>query len=151
METDVITAVQAQGLAGISYRQLDYWVRKGWVTPSIDPGRGKASRRLFAVDDVVRLGVLCHLGRSRRNLTELGSQVAPLTLGERFVVVDSDDHLTTPADTAELVDMVGEPGVFTVCDVDALRRHVLQATTAADTAHTEVDRPVVSLELRRGA
>ena len=105
---------------------------------------------MFAVDDVVRLGVLCHLGRSRRNLTELGPQVAPLGLGERFVVIDGDDHLSTPADTAELVEAIGEPGVFTICDVEALRSHVVNATSSA-ADQSVADEPAPTLELRRGA
>ncbi len=121
--------MQAQELAGSTYRQLDYWVRKDWVSPSVDPGRGRSKRRLFSIDDVVRLGVLCHLGRSRRNLTELGPLVAPLTLTARFVVVDSDDTLTTPATPCELIRTLSDPGIYTVCDVDAIRQRVSIATS----------------------
>lgn len=37
---------------GISYRQLDYWCRQGWLTPSVLDGHGSGNRRLFSADDV---------------------------------------------------------------------------------------------------
>ena len=119
-----ITALEARDLAGVTYRQLDYWVRKGWVTPSLDPGRGKSSRRLFDVDDVVRLGVLCHLGRSRRNLTELGPKVQDLDLSGRFVIVSDSDEVSTGAGAEEMIAVVATPGAYTVCDVAELRAHI---------------------------
>jgi DNA-binding transcriptional MerR regulator len=66
--THVITAPEAAELAGITYRQLDYWARRGWVAPSIDRGTGRAARRLYSADDVVRLAALGHFGRARADV-----------------------------------------------------------------------------------
>lgn len=39
-------------LAGISYRQLDYWCRIGMLTPSLRDANGSGSRRRYSDDDV---------------------------------------------------------------------------------------------------
>ena len=45
----------ASVVAGISYRQLDYWARAGLVTPSIRPASGSGSQRLYSFTDIVAL------------------------------------------------------------------------------------------------
>ena len=47
----------ASKVAGITYRQLDYWARKQIVEPSITPSQGSGSRRLYSFKDVVILAV----------------------------------------------------------------------------------------------
>ena len=47
----------ASKVAGITYRQLDYWARKQIVEPSITPSHGSGSRRLYSFKDVVILAV----------------------------------------------------------------------------------------------
>ena len=44
-------------VAGITYRQLDYWARRQIVEPSITPSHGSGSRRLYSFKDVVILAV----------------------------------------------------------------------------------------------
>lgn len=51
--------------AGISYRQLDYWCRQGYISPSISPAHGSGSWRRFSNFDVAcarTLGRLAALG-----------------------------------------------------------------------------------------
>ena len=43
----------ASKVAGITYRQLDYWARKQIVEPSITPSHGSGSRRLYSFNDLV--------------------------------------------------------------------------------------------------
>ena len=45
----------ASKVAGITYRQLDYWARRQIVEPSITPSHGSGSRRLYSFKDVVIL------------------------------------------------------------------------------------------------
>lgn len=45
-------------IAGITYRQLDYWARMGLVVPSIDAARGSGSRRRFSNHDVAVVRVV---------------------------------------------------------------------------------------------
>lgn len=42
-------------LVGISYRQLDYWVRAGWVVPSVQGSPGRGHHRLWSERDLVEL------------------------------------------------------------------------------------------------
>jgi DNA-binding transcriptional MerR regulator/predicted RNase H-like HicB family nuclease len=51
----------ARKLAGISYRQLDYWDKTGLLRPSIRQARGKGSRRVYSFGDLVELRVIARL------------------------------------------------------------------------------------------
>jgi hypothetical protein len=73
-----IVAGDAHRIARISYRQLDHWARQGWVRPSIDPGKGRSGKRLYAIGDVVRLDLLRHLAISKVNTAVAGPLVAEL-------------------------------------------------------------------------
>lgn len=62
----------ASKVAGITYRQLDYWARKQIVEPSIAPSHGSGSRRLYSFKDVVILAVskrLLDAGVNLQNVT----------------------------------------------------------------------------------
>ncbi len=49
---------QAARIAGISYRRLDYWARKGFVRPSLqNPRRGSGRYRLYSTLDILALKV----------------------------------------------------------------------------------------------
>jgi DNA-binding transcriptional MerR regulator len=48
-------------IAGITYRQLDYWARTGLVVPSICDASGSSSQRLYSLEDVVVLKVVKRL------------------------------------------------------------------------------------------
>lgn len=52
-------------VAGISYRQLDWWARTGLLTPSVAPGQGSGYQRLYSEDDLT-------LARSIRYLLDRG-------------------------------------------------------------------------------
>ncbi len=77
---DGIPATRARGLAGITYRQLDHWARRGWVRPSVDVGLGRAGRRLYGPADVVRLGALGHFGAAGLDVGKLGPVLADLDI-----------------------------------------------------------------------
>ncbi len=52
-------------LAGITYRQLDYWTRTGGLKPSIRGAAGPGTSRLYSSDDVKKAraaGQLAQLG-----------------------------------------------------------------------------------------
>lgn len=51
----------AANVAGISYRQLDYWARTGLVTPEIRGAVGSGSHRLYSFRDVLLLKVIKRL------------------------------------------------------------------------------------------
>ena len=48
----------AHRVAGITYRQLDYWARTGLVVPSIREAEGSGSQRLYSFRDILLLRVV---------------------------------------------------------------------------------------------
>ena len=49
------TTAQMAHLTGFTVRQLDYWARRGFVTPSLRQANGSGSRKLYSVDDLTPL------------------------------------------------------------------------------------------------
>lgn len=124
-----IPATHAHELADITYRQLDYWARRGWVTPSIDQGLGRAGRRLYSADDVVRLAALGHFGRSGLDIAKLGPVVARLTLPatDFLVVVSKDADEVSVVARDRLRAAVAAPGMHAVFDPAPLRARLASA------------------------
>lgn len=58
------TSKQAAQLTGITYRQLDYWTRQGYITPIVEAD-GPGSRRRWSLEQVERL---CIVGDAVSNL-----------------------------------------------------------------------------------
>ncbi|MBA3523052.1 MAG: MerR family transcriptional regulator [Geodermatophilaceae bacterium] len=108
----------AYGVAGITYRQLDYWARTKLVEPSIRGAAGSGSQRLYSFRDILVLKVVKRLldtGVSLQNirtavqhLRERGSQdLARITLLSDGTTV----YECTSAE--EVVDLLqGGQGVF---------------------------------------
>lgn len=69
----------ASKVAGITYRQLDYWARKRIVEPSITPSHGSGSRRLYSFKDVVILAVSKRLLDAGVNLQNVTTAIGFLT------------------------------------------------------------------------
>jgi len=138
-----MSAPEAAALAGISYRQLDYWGRKGWVTPS-QVERVSASRRVrrYGELDLLRLGALAHLGRSGLDVAAFGVGVGELDLARRdtLAVVGPTEELAVVA-VADLRAYVARPGRFVVFDPQPLRaafaRRFAPSTPIASVAETE--------------
>ena len=62
----------ASKVAGITYRQLDYWARKHIVEPSLQSSHGSGSRRLYSFKDILVLAVskrLLDAGVNLQNVT----------------------------------------------------------------------------------
>lgn len=51
----------ASNVAGISYRQLDYWARTGLVVPELRTASGSGSQRLYSFRDILLLKVVKRL------------------------------------------------------------------------------------------
>ena len=51
----------AYAVAGITYRQLDYWARTGLVVPSVRDASGSGTQRLYSFRDIVVLKVVKRL------------------------------------------------------------------------------------------
>lgn len=62
---------QAQRLAGITYRQLDYWDRTSLVKPSLQEAAGSGSQRVYSYVDIILLRTVKRLldaGMSLQNI-----------------------------------------------------------------------------------
>ena len=74
-------APQVCGIVGITYRQLDYWARTGFLVPSLQQARGSGTQRLYSFADLVKLKVIKRLidagmdvKRIRQAFAELSGQ-----------------------------------------------------------------------------
>ncbi|CAN5765781.1 hypothetical protein BH23ACT12_BH23ACT12_18740 [soil metagenome] len=118
-DSDAISGPKAAELANITYRQLDYWARQGWVKPSVEAGVGRPGRRIYGPADVVKLAALGHFGRSGADVGQLGQAIAGLSLSGA-----PDDYLLVAPGTASvevvaagaLRARVSEPGSSFVFD-----------------------------------
>jgi hypothetical protein len=121
--SDAITAPSAATLANITYRQLDYWARQGWVTPSIEPGVGRPGRRLYGPADVIKLAALGHFGRSGADVGILGPKLARLNLTdvpEDYVLVATGGDVIVVG-ASELRALLARPGTYSLFDPAGLR------------------------------
>lgn len=79
-ETKGYRGTVASKVAGITYRQLDYWARKQIVVPSITRSHGSGSRRLYSFRDVLILSVSKKLLDTGVNLQNVTSTIGFLSL-----------------------------------------------------------------------
>jgi DNA-binding transcriptional MerR regulator len=77
------SSAQVCKLAGVTYRQLDYWVRQGLIEPTV-AARGSGSKRRWTWDDIER---------ARR--LRLAARLASGTILDALDVLDDLDQLTT--------------------------------------------------------
>jgi hypothetical protein len=113
-----ISGPMAAKLANITYRQLDYWARQGWVKPSVEAGVGRPGRRIYGPDDVVKLAALGHFGRSGADVGQLGQEISGLSLSGvpgDYLLVASGAGVEVVA-AAALRARVSEPGSTAVFD-----------------------------------
>ena len=97
----------AAQIAGITYRQLDYWARRDIVRPSLTRASGSGSRRLYSYRDLLELRVIktlidsgIKLQQVRKGLNylrdQLGEGVASASLvisGSNSIVVNTEGEL----------------------------------------------------------
>lgn len=109
------TSKQTQEIAGITYRQLDYWARTDLVKPSITSAAGSGSRRAYSYGDLVKLRIIKDLldrGVGLQQIRDvfrnhqdiLGDDLA----GGRLVISGDEVLFMTGAD--ELVALLQRPG-----------------------------------------
>ncbi|ATE56414.1 MerR family transcriptional regulator [Actinosynnema pretiosum] len=114
-------------IAGITYRQLDYWARTGLVNPTIRSAHGSGSQRLYSFKDILVLKVVKRLldtGVSLQNirvavdhLRERGVQdLARITLFSDGATVY---ECTSPEEVVDLLQ--GGQGVFGIAVSGAMR------------------------------
>lgn len=108
----------ASRVAGITYRQLDYWARTGLVEPSIRTASGSGSQRLYSFRDILVLRVVKSLLDTGVSLQQI--RLAIGALAKRGVEDLSQITLMSDGATVyecvsadEVVDLIqGGQGVF---------------------------------------
>ncbi|MEK0209119.1 MerR family transcriptional regulator [Bifidobacterium mongoliense] len=119
----------ASKVAGITYRQLDYWARKQIVEPSITPSHGSGSRRLYSFKDVVVLAVSKRLLDAGVNLQNVTTAIGFLMQYdteelERVTIMSDGNEVHQCIDPQQIVDYVKSGRAMFSVSVDALWRRV---------------------------
>ena len=118
MTTLELSGPEAADLAGISYRQLDYWARQGWVVPARVCSDG-VQRRMYAESDVVRLAALGHLGKSRVDVATYAKATGRLRVSETegcLIVWAIHEEWVQVAAPRDLRNVISGPGRYVIFD-----------------------------------
>lgn len=110
-------ARQAADIAGISYRQIDYWARTELVTPSLKEAEGSGSQRLYSFQDLLKLRVVKSLLDAGVTLQAIRQATATLdTLGQPATgttLISDGTHVYAEAGPDVLLDLLKRgQGVF---------------------------------------
>ena len=120
-------APEAKRIAGISYRQLDYWARTDLIRPSLCDAAGSGSRRLYSYRDLLELRVIkslldagIKLESVRKAFTYLRQQTDTDIAAATLVISGSDVLL---CDGDQLIDIVrrGGQGVLNVLAIGGVK------------------------------
>ena len=126
--TDEFTGPEAAELAGVSYRQLDYWARRGWVGPSA-VSRSDDRQRRYRAADLVRVAALGHLRRSGLDVATYARAISTLEVpdGLGFVIVFALSNASVSVRRASDLRALGRsPDRYVVFDPEALLKALHQ-------------------------
>ena len=109
---DLFTSGEVQKIVGLTQRKLAYWDDPTLVRPQGRPARGRGSRRLYTLLDVVQLKLILRLRqaglslqkirRALLSVSDLVGEPAPLTElevvtdGHRILIRRSNEQLIDP-------------------------------------------------------
>ncbi|GAC84314.1 MerR family transcriptional regulator [Gordonia paraffinivorans] len=114
-------------IAGITYRQLDYWARTGLVVPSIRGAAGSGSQRLYSFKDILVLKIVKRLldtGISLQNIRVAVDHLRKRGVEDLARITLFSDGTTVYECTSaeEVVDLLqGGQGVFGIAVSGAMR------------------------------
>ena len=114
-------------VAGITYRQLDYWARTGLVEPTIRGAQGSGSQRLYSFRDILVLKIVKRLldaGVSLQNIRLAVDQLRARGVEDLARITLLSDGTTVYECTSpeEVVDLLqGGQGVFGIAVGGAFR------------------------------
>lgn len=113
----VFTSPQVCDLIGITYRQLDYWVRTRVIVPSVNESDGSGNPRLFSFTDVlvmhiikefVRSGIALQIGRT---LAELLKSIVDSFSDERAYLITVEGDVVKLSEANARLQHDGHTGV----------------------------------------
>ena len=105
-------------VAGITYRQLDYWARTGLMNPSVRPAHGSGSQRLYSFQDILVLKVIKRLLDTGISLQQVRMAVANLNNRgrndlARLTLISDGVTVYECTSSDEVIDLLaGGQGVF---------------------------------------
>ena len=108
----------AAGVAGITYRQLDYWARTGLVEPTVRGATGSGTARLYGFRDILELKVVKRLLDAGVSLQQIRTSIEYLRtrgLGDITQVTLMSDGVSVYACMSpdEIIDLLaGGQAVF---------------------------------------
>jgi DNA-binding transcriptional MerR regulator len=114
-------------IAGITYRQLDYWARTSLVVPSIRSAAGSGSQRLYSFKDILVLKIVKRLldtGISLHNIRVAVDHLRQRGVRDLANITLFSDGTTVDECTSaeEVVDLLqGGQGVFGIAVSGAMR------------------------------
>ncbi|MGZ8179466.1 MerR family transcriptional regulator [Williamsia sp. SKLECPSW1] len=114
-------------IAGITYRQLDYWARTSLVVPSIRGAAGSGSQRLYSFKDILVLKIVKRLldtGISLQNIRVAVDHLRQRGVEDLARITLFSDGTTVYECTSaeEVVDLLqGGQGVFGIAVAGAMR------------------------------
>lgn len=114
-------------IAGITYRQLDYWARTSLVVPSIRSAAGSGSQRLYSFKDILVLKIVKRLldtGISLQNIRVAVDHLRQRGVEDLAKITLFSDGTTVYKCTSaeEVVDLLqGGQGVFGIAVSGAMR------------------------------
>jgi hypothetical protein len=120
MDDNGFSGTRAAQIAGISYRQLDYWARTDLVRPSVSDASGSGSRRQYSYRDLLELRVIkmlldagIKLESVRTAFTFLREKI-DVDIASAHLVISGSDVILCDGD--ELIDVMrrGGQGVLNV-------------------------------------
>ena len=128
-------APEAKRIAGITYRQLDYWTRTGLVTPSVKDAHGSGSQRLYSFRDLATLRVikkLLDMGVSLQRVRKAVEHLHAMKRSPHGVTLMSDGRGVYEAHSPEaVVDLLKDgQGVFAI-SLDAVYSDLEESVNGA--------------------
>ncbi|MEV6066980.1 MerR family transcriptional regulator [Nocardia sp. NPDC052001] len=147
-------------VAGITYRQLDYWARTGLVVPSIRSATGSGSQRLYSFKDILVLKIVKRLldaGISLQNIRIAVDHLRSRGVEDLAGITLFSDGATVYecSSPEEVVDLLqGGQGVFGIAVGGAMREltgAIASFPAERAEAGTATERPEDELSSRRKA
>ena len=133
-------APEAKRIAGITYRQLDYWTRTGLVTPSLNDAHGSGTQRLYSFQDLATLRVIKKLLDTGVSLQRVRTAV------EHLRSMDTPPHgVTLMSDGAGVYEAHSPEAV-----VDLLKNGQGVFAISLDAVYTDLEDTVAAAATPRG-
>ncbi|RAV32587.1 MerR family transcriptional regulator [Corynebacterium heidelbergense] len=141
-------------VAGITYRQLDYWARTNLVQPTIRDAAGSGSQRLYSFRDILVLKIvkgLLDTGISLQNIRKAVEKLENLGVDDLSGITLVSDGTTVYEcrSAEEVIDLLnGGQGVFGIA-VPGLMKELTGTITAFPAEKVNADPAIDELAARR--